>query len=471
MPNRPRDQAAERRRGGFTLAEMMVAVGILIVVIAATAKIFGTVSKVTGLGQASADILQEAAAIERQIRADFERLSPEGYFAIRCTAVPNDINLLTSGRLLNTSLPPNAPIRADQLVFFTTGVQSIQTFRQGAGISHKAQGTEARVYYGHAFQVPQGPPAEPRAAMMLAIDPPRGNPLLPWSEGSRTFVQTEFHDIANGGDYTIQGNFGDVDATQPPAPRWLLARQVVVLANDGREFAVFLRPSAGQGGVRSTARIDDRAIRNGRVDVAAQQLNDIRISITRGGTIPWVDQRGFISNQVFYPRAERVAPSMHRVDQALTNHVLASACSSFIVEWTYADGVGFVENPPFDGIGISPSVEQPWFGLADPDRGVFPFRTFRTWTPADTILPDNIEGAPPRGPPGLIDDYEAFFGFNRDTPLDPATDDVWSTARSMMAYTPWPSAIRITLTLHDTNTRLERGREIQFVIDLPKRAG
>ena len=84
-PARPR---AGRR--GFTLTELMIAVAILIVVIVATAKLFGTVSKVTGLGQASSDILQEAAAIERQIRNDFARLAPEGFFAIRSVAVPND---------------------------------------------------------------------------------------------------------------------------------------------------------------------------------------------------------------------------------------------------------------------------------------------------------------------------------------------------------------------------------------------
>ena len=66
---------------------------------------------------------------------------------------------------------------------------------------------------------------------------------------------------------------------------------------------------------------------------------------------------------------------------------------------------------------------------------------------------------------GGIDIYEAIFGYNQDTPIDPATGlpDV------DLAYTPWPSAIRITMTLHDTATRLEAGREIQFVINLPRR--
>ena len=57
-----------KRRRAFTLTELLVAVTILIVVIVATAKIFGTVGRVAGLGEAGAAVLQEAAAIERQIR-------------------------------------------------------------------------------------------------------------------------------------------------------------------------------------------------------------------------------------------------------------------------------------------------------------------------------------------------------------------------------------------------------------------
>ena len=78
----------KKARRAFTLTELMVAVLILIVVIVACSKIFGTVSGVTGLSQAGADVLQEAAAIERQIRSDFARLSREGFFAIGAWPFP-----------------------------------------------------------------------------------------------------------------------------------------------------------------------------------------------------------------------------------------------------------------------------------------------------------------------------------------------------------------------------------------------
>ena len=59
-------------------------------------------------GEAAAEVLQEAAAIERQVRSDFERISREGFFMIRCVAVPNNINVGAGGPLLNPALAPLA---------------------------------------------------------------------------------------------------------------------------------------------------------------------------------------------------------------------------------------------------------------------------------------------------------------------------------------------------------------------------
>ena len=101
----------------------LVAAALLAVVIVAAGKIFQAAGTVVGVGLATADILQEAAAIERQIRGDLGRLSREGFLAIRCVAVPNDVN--GSAGLLDPALEPDAVIRADQLVFFTHGAQNI----------------------------------------------------------------------------------------------------------------------------------------------------------------------------------------------------------------------------------------------------------------------------------------------------------------------------------------------------------
>jgi hypothetical protein len=180
---------------------------------------------------------------------------------------------------------------------------------------------------------------------------------------------------------------------------------------------------------------------------------------------------------------------MHRVDQALTDHVLASACSSFIVDWTYPEGtipgvqdtkdVGFRVGPTgtvYPGVQLDPTLEQPWFGL-DPGtstgnltsygpRGVSSLTRWMLDNPQSAagspIFPDIIEFLDDSNPTVIL--YEAFFGFNRETALD-----LSGVPNAALGFTPWPSAIRITMTLHDTDTRLESGRELQFVIELPSR--
>ncbi|MEE8154037.1 MAG: prepilin-type N-terminal cleavage/methylation domain-containing protein [Phycisphaerales bacterium] len=461
--------ASRGRARGFTLVELMIAVSVLIVIIIATSKIFGTAGKVTSLGQATADVLQETTAIERQIRSDFERLAQDGVFAIRCVSVRNDINV-SIGPLLNPALPEDAMIRADQLLFFTNTVQGTQVYIESGGSNHKHQATAARIYYGPAFQVPGAEiltvPAD------AAINFNNGVQLFPWSQDPAP-PSLEMFDPITG------ASVGTVDGTQPLASQWLLARQSVLLADDGGGTDFFLSSFTN-----STAAIWDAAIRNSRRDIAASQLNDVRNAVTNFGNYDWPTQRFNIGNRLlFYPRAERVAPSMARLDHSLTTNVLAGACSSFIIDWTYEEGVGAAFNDQgtfFAGFDVDTdpatgSPEHPWFGLdsdvdgnGDPDRGVFTYDSVTWWTGADTIFFQNIEQY---DPPGTVpvEVYEAIFGYNRDTPLDPTTGQPWDLAATGVGYTPWPSAIRITMVLHDPATKLEVGREVQFVMNLPKR--
>ena len=408
----------------FTLIELMVAVAVLTVLLAAVSGIFRTAGAVTAAGAATADVLAQAAAIERALRSDFEHLSREGFLAIRCVAVRNDVNL--PGPLLAPWLGPDAVIRADQIVFFTHGVVTLSTFRGTAGVNRKGGSTAARVYWGPAVQLLGAPeiervdPARDGDSVVWAIDPvvDRSAPLVPWSDGPRTLVRTRFQRNATDppGDYLVDGDYGLLDATQPRAGGWLLARQAVILADDGGSPNVFLF-TLSERGFRSTAWIDDAVIVNGRVDAAASRLSDIRTAVLDadgdGVADPWESQREVMATALFYPRAERSAPGMHRVDQALTNHVIA-VCSSVTIEWA-----------PVEGVPINRGVELPWFGLGSHDD-----------TPSTTSgLGIEAAGATV---------CEAFFGYGG----------------------PWPTAIRFTMTLHDPRGVLEGGRTFQFVVNL-----
>ena len=102
-------------RRAFTLVEMLVAVILLVAIIFASGKIFSSARQVASLGEASADVLQQAAVLREQLQRDLERISRDGYFAIQCVAVRNDINRAwsPSAPLLNPLLGADAIVRCE----------------------------------------------------------------------------------------------------------------------------------------------------------------------------------------------------------------------------------------------------------------------------------------------------------------------------------------------------------------------
>jgi prepilin-type N-terminal cleavage/methylation domain-containing protein len=540
---------------GFTLTELMIAVAVLVVVLLGVSKIFSTSTKVTSLGEANADVLQEAAAIEQQLRSDINQLAHEGVFAIRCVAVPNDVRGL-NGPLLNPALPRDAIIRCDQLLFFKSGTETTQTQYVGgsnpSGQTSQAQGTISRVYYGHSYQFgEEAPAAEPNFSQEFywAIDHVWNDGLLyPWSFGIVEMDGTRFEGST---DYARRGS--PVDVYLPPldAREWLMVRQPVALMDDNHGPSMQDTPgqSVFLGGVPSAFSIflyhEDRAdspqVYHGRVDAAASTMEQVREMIqydADGDRRLWnnplgsdPDQWSIIQDElVYYPRAERYAPSMSRVDQALTTAVLGSAVSSIEIDWAYDEGVGEVRAPNGD-LERAPGPDQAspsddyvlhgllfcdlnndecgwedfgdpvyarnnelaWFGMPDPARYLFNDEVYPDWNRgvgaysddqwADfdvgagfvrppSIYPQNIERLY-KSTVGTLQEiavYEAFFGFNRDYPIvdDPRSSEAGNPTPNL-GYTPWPSAIRVTLTMHDPNGSLETGREVQFIIDLPKR--
>jgi hypothetical protein len=209
----------------------MVAVAVLVVVVLATGKIFGTASKVTSLSEATADLMQEVPAIERRLRADLDKIAPGGVLVIKSHAVRNDYN---GAVLLNPLLPPDAYIRSDQLVFFTAGLASPQDVGLDQGAGGKAQGTAARVYWGHSFQLPLASPADVSAdedcIVAAAHDPV--DYLPPWHAGNAAMQRTTYCKPLGCCEMFTTSAGGTIDATQPEARRWILARQAILLADD-----------------------------------------------------------------------------------------------------------------------------------------------------------------------------------------------------------------------------------------------
>lgn len=490
-------RGASTSRSGFTLVELLVAVAILVVVIAAVGKIFGTVSKVTAVGESTSSFLQAAPAVERQIRRDFERLSQDGFIVIRNIRVRNDVNRGpgdTTTPLLDPTLADTAFLRADQLLFFAQGVDSTSAFSgtDELSISGNQQAAISRVMIGHGFQMPESG---------SLIDPTGfndGKPLVPWAFDFAGDPQLETQRWPSPPFQQGPRIYG----TQPSANEWVLARQRVLLADDGASplfFGSNKRNSTGSiwrdsspGDWASTA--TDDALVAGRVDFAGSTIEDIRrIVLTRpdGTARPWSgvadSQRAVLSDALYTPRAERVAPSMLRDDQFLVGSSLGVGISSFIVDWTWDHGVGRVADinnnsltigpNRLHGVAINRGVEQPWFGMSDAARNVWPAGTVPTaWNTGWAnngggiripIFPGNIEQYPislPPYDPAKVEVYEAVFGFNQYVSLDDA-----GNPDATLGFTPWPSSIRLTMVVSDPKGRNEAKREVQFVLRLPKR--
>ncbi|MBT5409880.1 MAG: hypothetical protein HOK75_06415, partial [Phycisphaerae bacterium] len=230
-----------------------------------------------------------------------------------------------------------------------------------------------------------------------------------------------------------------------------------------------------------------------------------------------VDQQELIASLFYWPRVEPYPPTSIRFDQALMMASLAEGCVSFKIEWTYDEGVGEAVDANynlFTGYEYDAALPQPWFGDAWPSDGSQPgdqytitfdslsrFTTLANngdipHTPAWSIDPSIIETsfvesegslvAPVPtldGYVGKVQEYWAMFGYNTNDPffendLDFLNDDINSDSAMdegllpgdpTWRYTPWPSALRITMRLLDRDNRLGSGWTYQFVVDLPER--
>jgi len=265
------------KRRAFTLVELLVSITVLLVILGAVARIFSTASKVSGLGEANADLQTTATAIERLVRSDIARLNRDGFMAIQCVAVRNDVNRAIYAAPNDPSIPlldPNRPadeyLRCDQIVFFTDRQQPTAQYQPPGGAGNTGLndgygygvrvwasrgGTEqvqltpesgswnSMVRIGTGVQVPlmvtdntrsevpqyfPDPLSLKRATGRALVD---GSPLTPWTwtrpaEGAQ--LEVSYFNATAPND--LKGF-----ASQPEAARWSLGRQSILLADDGGE--------------------------------------------------------------------------------------------------------------------------------------------------------------------------------------------------------------------------------------------
>ena len=146
------------RRQGFTLIELMVAVGLLATVIAISGIIFRVSVKTYHLAQANEEVLEKFNMITSQLDADLQGLRKEGLIFIGW-ALSDDPN-----------------IRSDRMLFFSN--QPVSTFNTESS-SRIIEGHVARIVY---CMSPSRPDGQPYATLIRSQHVLTSDPELPVPE-------------------------------------------------------------------------------------------------------------------------------------------------------------------------------------------------------------------------------------------------------------------------------------------------
>ncbi len=260
---------ARRRARGFTLVELIVAIGATGLLVIGIGQVFSSVNRLVTTGASVSEIDQLARSIERQLRSDFASLSnlraDETFMAIRSRKI-GDVN--NNGMLDNTERaiylnlddrefdtragiapyarnPDGTPIsravtrRLDEIIFLTaagTGGEFVSQQVPANGAQTPIRALAARIYYGHGLRpAPDNQSGYFNEVEQNPTDPTFRNPDRPLAPQRRWIPDGDFGARAgernepwdpDGFDF----NGGFVTGRNEFASNWLLLRQPLLLA-------------------------------------------------------------------------------------------------------------------------------------------------------------------------------------------------------------------------------------------------
>lgn len=215
--------------GGFTLLEVIIAIGAVAVVSVGLAAIFQTVGKTVTQGQKVSALTQYAATFEQQLRRDFSSMTREGFLVIRNQfAGPRNGGADWPVGINKDDSNPRQR-RVDEVLFFTKG--EFETGRAPVNPMIVARGDTAMIYYGHGL-IPvhrdsnnDGRPdvqdVRPSVSSINDPDPNRGTDVPPG--------RTDLFAYAGGGTFgeALAGGFA---LPNTYAENWVLLRKRTILA-------------------------------------------------------------------------------------------------------------------------------------------------------------------------------------------------------------------------------------------------
>lgn len=143
-------------RSGFTMVEMIVTIGILMVITAGIATIFSSIGDTVSTGRKLSELNQFAARVERIMREDFEAMTRDGFLVIvnRNANFGRDVQLfrgektnIDEGLFGSFSDEAGRVRRSDEIMFFRRG--DFETARRAISPDMIGRSSEAAIYYGH----------------------------------------------------------------------------------------------------------------------------------------------------------------------------------------------------------------------------------------------------------------------------------------------------------------------------------
>jgi len=327
---------ASGSRAGFTLAELVVAVGAALLLTLGVGQVFQSVGNIVSQGAAIAEVDQHARSIERQLRDDFQSLSnmqvDETFVAIRNRIVTDvyfsrdeleaDVREQTVGTAFSRVIPET---RLDEIMFIgQSNEDAFISYERDPLSNNIVTSRFARIYYGHGLRpVPEPQDLAPNTPFVRIPDGDFGSPRDSgdteniYGVGTATYLR-----VLDDGSF-VPGSVETTDISDEERNRfageWPLARQVLLLHDAGgqimgralvggaggsnsligveREYAPYVRdleteyrfgitdtqPDPGPSDVAFSAPLpivpqqvsNPRLIRHGRTDICAQSLDEM----------------------------------------------------------------------------------------------------------------------------------------------------------------------------------------------------
>lgn len=176
---------------GFTIVELLIAIGVLALIATGLAIIFGSIGDAVASGRRASELNRAATRIETRIRDDLSSLTRDGFMVItqRYASDENGVVLGLPGSAdpdgvrLSARDAVGRPRRVDELMFFARG--DFQTARPPLVSGMTADAGEAAIYYGIGQKRPPdllNPDASNRRNFFFNPSP-RDNNLLSGGQG------------------------------------------------------------------------------------------------------------------------------------------------------------------------------------------------------------------------------------------------------------------------------------------------